>query len=52
MGPNSWSYAPMKYAVSQQMGVPETYPRAPWVPLTDAQKAAIRAGLEKIKALG
>ncbi len=47
-----FAYGPMKYAVSLQMGAPQTYQRAPFVDVTDAQKAAIKAGLEQVKALG
>lgn len=46
------SYGPMKYALSLQMGGPQTYQRAPHIDVTDAQKAAIKAGLDQIKAMG
>jgi 4-hydroxy-tetrahydrodipicolinate synthase len=44
------SYGPLKYAMSLRMGTPQTYQRPPFADVTDAQKAAIQAGLEKIKA--
>ncbi len=47
-----WNSGPLKYALSQQMGVPQTYPRPPFNEVTDAQKAAIRDGLARMKALG
>src|SRR6202050_5526023 len=37
-------YGPMKYALSLQMGGPQTYQRLPSVDVTDAQKAAIKRG--------
>jgi 4-hydroxy-tetrahydrodipicolinate synthase len=43
------SYGPMKYAVSQEMGAPQFYQRPPNPDVTDAQKAAIRDTLAKIK---
>ena len=46
------SYGPMKYALSQQMGVPQFYQRPPNLDVTDAQKAAIRKGLAQIKEMG
>ena len=42
-------YGPMKYAVSLEMGAPQTYQRPPNADVTDAQKAAIRETLAKIK---
>ncbi|HLZ83682.1 MAG TPA: dihydrodipicolinate synthase family protein [Caulobacteraceae bacterium] len=42
-------YGPMKYAVSLEMGGPQTYQRPPNADVTDAQKAAIRETLAKIK---
>jgi 4-hydroxy-tetrahydrodipicolinate synthase len=42
-------YGPMKYAVAMQMGAPQTYQRPPNADVTDAQKAAIRETLAKIK---
>jgi 4-hydroxy-tetrahydrodipicolinate synthase len=45
------AYGPMKYALSLQMGGPRTYQRPPFVDVTDAQKAAIRAGLDRIKSM-
>ena len=44
-----YGYAGMKYGLSLQMGVPQTYQRAPQPDLTDAQKAAIKRGLDQIK---
>ncbi len=44
-------YGPMKYALSIQMGGPQTYQRPPFVDVTDAQKAAIRKALDQIKAM-
>lgn len=44
------SFGPLKYALSLRMGVPQTYQRPPFPDVTDAQKAAIQAGLAKIKA--
>jgi 4-hydroxy-tetrahydrodipicolinate synthase len=41
----------MKYALSLQMGGPQTYQRPPFPDVTDAQKAAIKAGLEKMKEM-
>lgn len=46
------SYGPMKYALSLQMGTPQTYQRPPFLDVTDAQKAAIQRGLAQIKAMG
>jgi 4-hydroxy-tetrahydrodipicolinate synthase len=46
------SYGPMKYALSLQMGGPQTYPRWPSVDVTDAEKAAIKQALDQVKALG
>jgi 4-hydroxy-tetrahydrodipicolinate synthase len=45
-------YGPMKYALSLQMGGPQTYQRPPFVDVTDAQKVALNKGLEQIKAMG
>lgn len=47
-----WNYGPLKYALSVQMGGPQTYQRPPYNDATDAQKAAIRDALARIKALG
>ncbi len=46
------SYGPMKYALSQKMGVPQFYQRPPNLDVTEAQKAAIRKGLAQIKEMG
>ena len=45
------SYGPMKYALSLQMGGPQTWQRPPNVDVTDAQKATIRSALARIKEL-
>jgi 4-hydroxy-tetrahydrodipicolinate synthase len=45
------SYGPMKYALSLQMGGPQTWQRPPNVDVTDAQKATIRSALARIKDL-
>jgi 4-hydroxy-tetrahydrodipicolinate synthase len=47
-----WNYGPLKYALSLQMGGPQTYQRPPYNDVTDAQKAAIRKALDMIKAMG
>jgi 4-hydroxy-tetrahydrodipicolinate synthase len=47
-----WSYGALKYALSLQMGGPQTYQRPPYSDVTDAQKTAIRKALDEIKALG
>ena len=39
------SSGPMKYALSLQMGTPQTYQRPPFLDVTDDQKAKIKAGL-------
>jgi 4-hydroxy-tetrahydrodipicolinate synthase len=46
------NYGPMKYALSLQMGASQTYPRWPSVDVTEAEKAAIKQGLERLKAQG
>ena len=43
------SYGPMKYALSLQMGGPQTYQRPPNIDVTEAQKAAIKSALDQIK---
>ena len=50
-GTNIDSYGPMKYAIGLEMGGPQTYQRPPNPDVTDAQKAAIRENLAKIKDL-
>ncbi|HEX3704187.1 MAG TPA: dihydrodipicolinate synthase family protein [Vicinamibacterales bacterium] len=45
------SYGPMKYALSLQMGTPQTYQRPPFLDVTDDQKAKIKAGLDQIKQM-
>ena len=47
-----WHPGPQKYALSQQMGVPQTYQRPPFDDVTEAQKSAIREALARIRALG
>ncbi len=42
-------YRPMKYALGLQMGGPQTYARLPGVEVTEAQKAAIKEGLARMK---
>jgi 4-hydroxy-tetrahydrodipicolinate synthase len=46
-----YGYGPMKYALSLQMGGPQTYQRPPFPDVTDAQKASIKIGLEKMKEM-
>ena len=45
-------YGPMKYALSQIMGVPQFYQRLPQADVTEEQKTAIRNGLAQVKAMG
>jgi 4-hydroxy-tetrahydrodipicolinate synthase len=47
-----FSYGPMKYALSLQMGTRQTYQRPPFLDVTDDQKAAIQRGLAQIKEMG
>ena len=44
-------YGPMKYALSIQMGGPQTYQRPPFVDVTEAQKVALGKGIGQIKAM-
>jgi 4-hydroxy-tetrahydrodipicolinate synthase len=44
-------YGPMKYALSVQMGGPQTYQRPPYTDVTDTQMVAIKRGLEQIKGM-
>jgi len=44
-------YGPMKYALSIQMGGPQTYQRPPFVDVTEAQKLALTKGIGQIKAM-
>jgi 4-hydroxy-tetrahydrodipicolinate synthase len=44
-------YGPMKYALSIQMGGPQTYQRPPFVDVTEAQKVALGRGVGQIKAM-
>jgi len=46
------TYATMKYILAQEMGGGDWYPRVPYVPLTDAQKTSLKAGLARVRALG
>lgn len=46
------TYATMKFILSQEMGGGDWYARAPYVPLTDAQKASLKAALDRVKAMG
>ncbi len=46
------SYGPMKYALSLEMGTPQTYQRPPNADVTDAEKATIKSALEQIKGMG
>ncbi|MBU3078567.1 dihydrodipicolinate synthase family protein [Sphingomonas quercus] len=46
------TYATMKYVLSLEMGGPEMYARAPYVQLTDAQRASLKAAYERVKAMG
>ncbi|MBV8684472.1 MAG: dihydrodipicolinate synthase family protein [Caulobacteraceae bacterium] len=46
-----WGYGPMKYALSKQMGGPQTYQRPPNADVTDAQKLAINSALDQIKGM-
>lgn len=46
MGANT--YAAMKYILSLRMGGPMMYARTPYPQLTDAQKASLKAGLDKV----
>ncbi|HEY6307159.1 MAG TPA: dihydrodipicolinate synthase family protein [Candidatus Angelobacter sp.] len=45
------SFGPMKYALSLQMGAPQSYQRPPHPDVTDDQKAKIREGLQQIKQM-
>lgn len=44
------TYAAMKYVLSLEMKGPLTYARAPYVQLSDAQKASMKGALDKLKA--
>jgi 4-hydroxy-tetrahydrodipicolinate synthase len=51
-GPEAaYSYGPMKYLLSLDMGGGDWYPRAPYAPLSDAQKVALKAAYERAKAM-
>lgn len=45
------SFGPMKYALSLEMGSPQSFQRPPHPDVTDEQKAKIRDGLQQIKAM-
>lgn len=45
------SFGPMKYALSLQMGTPQSYQRPPHPDVTDEQKAKIREGLQQLKQM-
>ena len=45
------SFGPMKYALSLQMGTPQSYQRPPHPDVTEDQKAKIREGLQQIKQM-
>ncbi|HEY2660178.1 MAG TPA: dihydrodipicolinate synthase family protein [Caulobacteraceae bacterium] len=44
-----YSFGPMKYALSQQMGASQFYQRPPHADVTDGQKQMLRAALGQIK---
>ena len=46
-----FSFGPMKYALSLQMGTRQTYQRPPLPDVTEEQKAKIQEGLQQIKAM-
>ena len=48
---STFSYGPMKYALSREMGGPQTYQRPPHVDVTVAQQAAIDSALARIREL-
>jgi 4-hydroxy-tetrahydrodipicolinate synthase len=45
------SFGPMKYALSLQMGSPQSYQRPPHPDVTEDQKAKIREGLQQLKQM-
>jgi 4-hydroxy-tetrahydrodipicolinate synthase len=45
------SYGPMKYALSLLMGNRQTFQRPPHLDVTDAQKEAIKTGVDQIKKM-
>lgn len=47
-----FSFGPMKYALSLEMGSPQFYQRPPHPDVTEEQKAKIREGLQQIKQMG
>ena len=46
-----FSFGPMKYALSLQMGSRQTYQRPPLPDVTEEQKAKIQEGLHQIKEM-
>ncbi|QUD86731.1 dihydrodipicolinate synthase family protein [Phenylobacterium montanum] len=46
-----YSFGPMKYALSVQMGAPQFYQRPPHADATDQQKTMLRAALDQMKNL-
>jgi 4-hydroxy-tetrahydrodipicolinate synthase len=44
-------YGPMMYALSRQMNSPQTFPRLPFVDVTEAQKVAVNRALDEIKSM-
>ncbi len=44
-----YSFGPMKYALSVQMGAPQFYQRPPHADVTDSQKTMLRAALDQMK---
>lgn len=44
-------YGPMMYALSRQMNSPQTFPRPPFVDVTQAQKVAVNRALDEIKGM-
>ena len=52
-GPEAaYSYGPMKYLLSLEMGGGDWYPRLPYPPLSDERKAALKAAFERAKSAG
>jgi len=46
-----YEFGAMKYALSLQMGTRQTYPRPPYVDVTEEQKAKMKEALEQMKQL-
>lgn len=52
VGPEgAYSYGPMKYLLSLQMGGGDWHPRVPYPPLSDSQKAALKSAFERANAV-